>query len=54
MKSKYSQYEIDKYQREMKEWAYKYPLTAAILNDEKLTEEEAMALVDLGISRRLI
>ena len=45
-------YEREKYKKEMEEWAYLYPLTAAVLDNEKLTEEEAVRLVKLGNSRR--
>ena len=48
----YSEYEKEEHRRKMKEWAYLYPLTSVIMNNEKLPEEEAVRLVKLGNSRR--
>ena len=50
-------YQREKYEKEMKEWAYLYPFAAEVMLGPtpcKLTEEEIMELIKLGEERRAI
>ena len=53
MEGKLTDQDRERYNREMEEWKYLYPLTAAVLfGNRKVKDGEVMELVRLGEERR--